>query len=167
MPWPPACDRSTRGTVSFPRNIEEIYEAVKELHDSPYQLPERFDRDVEPLADIRLGWRIEQRQMDLIVAWAELNNRQVVGPDGKTVPGFTVSCVSPSFARHLGITGGMTVVYILNPKDDTTYALDRLFWIDSNQTMPEDRYDEEQIQRIAQQLHFEGPPKWYLDHEFI
>jgi hypothetical protein len=66
------------------------------------------------------------------------------------------------FAAHYGIEGGVSAAHMR--LDDTgEHTEEPIFFVDSNQVVPGDRYSEEEWLPLAQALRFTGKQRWYLE----
>jgi hypothetical protein len=60
----------------------------------------------------------------------------------------------------LGIKGGISAIYTLDDMGEDT--LEPIFFIDTNEIPPEDRYHKAEYEPLAKALRFTGEPRWYL-----
>ncbi|KAF7295648.1 hypothetical protein MIND_01105000 [Mycena indigotica] len=152
--------------LSFPLEYSDIYAAVIELGTS-LELPERLDLVGVRCADCRLGWPMQDAQFKRMVDWAMENTGRVTNNDGTINVRATGYNVGAAFADSLGIIGGVTAVYVPSQKKPNLLTTLALFWIETNGTIIEDRYNKVQHEEFAEKLGFEGPPKWYISADFI
>ena len=73
----------------------------------------------------------------------------------------SVMALGKRFAEAYGLEGGVKGAHILN--EDGMHFIREMFWFDSNDVVPEQRYTKEQWAPLAEALQLTGEPRWYLN----
>ncbi|KAJ7709543.1 hypothetical protein B0H17DRAFT_1190746 [Mycena rosella] len=145
----------------FPSNFEQLHRIVEDLHDTP-DLPEKYDTPKKSQQPKLLrGWRIDECQNEIIFQWLLLNTPELLWLDGNDnpVPGISVFALGNHFADVYGLEGGVAAVHIL---EGGQHLAGSMFWFDSNDVIPEQRYTKKEWAPLAEALQLTEEPKWYL-----
>ncbi|KAF7321278.1 hypothetical protein MKEN_00647600 [Mycena kentingensis (nom. inval.)] len=150
--------------VPNPITLKERYAAVQLLQNAD-NLPEVFDRDGIPLADVRLGWELGSKQARRIAKWAAKRQLGCVYQpwDHELDTESTALRHGALYAKRvLKMYGGVTSAYALSDEASNGFCEGPFFWIETNNVIKEDRYTEKDWEMPMAKLGFTERPRWRL-----
>jgi len=145
------------------QNLSKLvkYHVVEDIHKTE-GLPLKYDSDNSPRPDLLRGWIIGDAQREIILDWLLEHHPDVVCHDMEGVPDARTTALLSAgrFAEDYGLEGGVIPVHTLDEKGEDTPR--SIFFFDSNDVVPQERYTKEDWEPIAKVLQLTGEPRWYL-----
>jgi len=145
----------------FPANPAQLHQIVEDIHDKE-TLPLKYDSDDFPRPKLFRGWVISDVHREIILNWLLKHHPKVVSYDGQGVPHARTTAVLSAelFAEHYGLEGGVKSVHTLDEEGNP--SREAIFFFDSNDVVPEERYIQEEWEPLAEALQITEEPRWYL-----
>ncbi|KAF7292998.1 hypothetical protein MIND_01199100 [Mycena indigotica] len=144
--------------------VLDIEGAVRRLH-TTFTLPEDLDPEEGDRLDIRYGWRLNAQQQDDLFDWIAARVHtdslySVYDDPAKPNKMRNLFEYGHMFAEaHGKLVGGVFGCWIV--REDNKFGGGVMFWIDNNNTFPEDRYREDEYKDLAEALGVTEAPRWY------